>query len=122
MLVESQLGTWLVGTGSEHHVLYAYQFNNAQNVFAAMMQVETPYWQPVPRAPSPWTPSSFYSDPNFVGCQKNVSQCYMQWALRIIGSETRTLLLYGQGFWVSFLILSLRTCIFNIVVETRHHF
>ena len=26
----------------------------------------------------------------------------MQWSLRIIGSETHTLPLYGQGFWVFF--------------------
>jgi glucan 1,3-beta-glucosidase len=96
MLVEAQQGTWLVGTGSEHHTLYAYQFNNAQNVFAAMQQVETPYWQPTPRAPNPWTPSLAYSDPTFEGCPSNVSQCYMQWALRIIGSETHTLPLYGE--------------------------
>ena len=40
MLVEAKGGTWLVGTGSEHHTLYAYQFKDAQNVFAAMMQGE----------------------------------------------------------------------------------
>jgi hypothetical protein len=38
MLVEAQHGTWLVGTGSEHHTLYAYQMNNAANVYGAMMQ------------------------------------------------------------------------------------
>lgn len=119
MLIEAKEGTWLVGTGSEHHTLYAYQFNNAQNVFAAMMQgtsfceslkmtgltwfpVETPYWQPDPRAPAPWTPNPAFADPTFAGCQGNVSQCYMQWSLRIIGSETHTLPLYGQGFWVFF--------------------
>ena len=102
MLVEAQGGTWLVGTGSEHHTLYAYQLNNAQNVFAAMMQVETPYWQPTPRAPTPWTPSPVYSDPTFEGCPSNISQCYMQWALRIIGPETHTVPLYGLGFWVFF--------------------
>lgn len=26
----------------------------------------------------------------------------MQWALRIIGEETHTLAMYGQGFWVFF--------------------
>lgn len=42
MLIEATAGTWLVGTASEHQVMYAYQFNNAQNVMASMMQVETP--------------------------------------------------------------------------------
>jgi glucan 1,3-beta-glucosidase len=102
MFVEAQHGTWLIGTGSEHHTLYAYQFNDAQNVFASMQQVETPYWQPDPRAPAPWVPNATWSDPTFEGCAANVSQCYMQWALRIIGTESHTLNLYGQGFWVFF--------------------
>ena len=64
--------------------------------------VETPYWQPDPRAPAPWTPNPAFSDPTFQGCARNVSQCYMQWSLRIIGADTHTLPLYGQGFWVFF--------------------
>jgi glucan 1,3-beta-glucosidase len=38
ILIEATEGTWLVGIGSEHHTLYAYQFNNAANVFGAAMQ------------------------------------------------------------------------------------
>ncbi|SMY20093.1 unnamed protein product [Zymoseptoria tritici ST99CH_1A5] len=103
MLVEATKGTWLVGTGSEHHTLYAYQFVDASNVFAALMQVETPYWQPLPRAPLPWTPDAAWNDPDFAGCQaSNISQCNMQWALRIIGKNTHTLPFYGQGFWLFF--------------------
>lgn len=55
LLVESKLGTWLVGTAFEHNVLYQYQFAGAQNVQALMAQTETVYWQPAPAAPSPWT-------------------------------------------------------------------
>lgn len=102
MLIEATEATWLVGTGSEHHTLYAYQMNNAANVYGAMLQVETPYWQPDPRAPAPWTPNATWFDPTFEGCAQNVSQCYMQWSLRIIGAETHTLPLYGMGFWVFF--------------------
>lgn len=101
-LIEAKQSTWLLGTGSEHHTLYAYQFHNAQNVFAALLQVETPYWQPVPEAPAPWTPNATWNDPDFSGCQNNVSQCYMQWALRIIGPDTHTLPLYGHGYWLFF--------------------
>ena len=101
MLIEATTATWLIGTASEHHTLYAYQFNNAANVMAAMMQVETPYWQPLPRAPAPWTPNATWSDPTFSGCN-GVKECYMQWSLRILGSNTHTLNLYGQGFWVYF--------------------
>ncbi|CAK4031656.1 Glucan 1,3-beta-glucosidase [Lecanosticta acicola] len=102
MLIEATQGTWLVGTGSEHHTLYAYQLDNAQNVYASLMQVESPYWQPLPRAPAPWTPDPQWNDPDFAGCKGNVSQCYMQWALRIVGADTHTLALYGQGFWTFF--------------------
>ncbi|EME87161.1 glycoside hydrolase family 55 protein [Pseudocercospora fijiensis CIRAD86] len=103
VLIQAKKGTWLVGTGSEHHTLYAYQFENAQNVFAALLQVETPYWQPSPRAPAPWVPNATWQDPDFSGCEGgNVSQCYMAWALRIFGEETRTLPLYGHGFWTFF--------------------
>lgn len=101
MLIEATRGTWLVGTGVEHNVLYAYQLNNAQNVFTAMQQVETPYWQPGPRAPEPWTPDEGWGDPTF-DCAGLGDECYMSWHLRIIGSQTKTVALYGQAFWVFF--------------------
>ena len=102
MLIEATAGTWLVGTASEHHTLYAYQFNNAANVMAGLMQVETPYWQPLPRAPAPWTPNATWSDPTFSGCDSSFKECYMSWSLRIIGAASHTLNLYGMGFWVYF--------------------
>jgi glucan 1,3-beta-glucosidase len=45
ILVESTKATWLVGSGSEHHWLFGYNFNNAQNVYAGLLQVESPYMQ-----------------------------------------------------------------------------
>jgi glucan 1,3-beta-glucosidase len=39
---------WLYGTASEHHTLYQYRFYKAQNVFAGLIQTETPYYQPNP--------------------------------------------------------------------------
>ncbi|USW48104.1 Putative pectate lyase superfamily protein [Septoria linicola] len=104
LYIEASKGpTWLVGTGSEHHTFYAYQFRDAQNVFAALMQVESPYWQPTPQAPAPWTPDvATWHDPDFSTCQRNISQCSMQWALRMLGSETQTVNIYGMGVWVFF--------------------
>lgn len=55
MLVETAKAAWFVGTGFEHNTLYQYQLVNAENVYFGMVQVETPYWQPNPVAPSPWT-------------------------------------------------------------------
>lgn len=45
ILVEATKGTWLVGTAFEHHTLYQYNFEYASNVFTALQQSETPYWQ-----------------------------------------------------------------------------
>ena len=101
MLISAQQGTWLVGTGSEHNVFYAYQLVDAQNVFAALQQVETPYWQPDPRAPAPWTPDAAWRDPTF-DCAGQGDECYMSWHMRIMGSQTNTIALYGQAFWVFF--------------------
>jgi glucan 1,3-beta-glucosidase len=101
MLIAATQGTWLVGTGVEHNALYAYQLSNAQNVFAALQQVETPYWQPAPRAPEPWTPDAAWEDPTF-DCEGQGEECYMSWHLRIIGEKTKTIVLFGQAFWVFF--------------------
>ncbi|XHG09424.1 hypothetical protein AWENTII_012483 [Aspergillus wentii] len=70
LLVEATKGTWLVGTGFEHHALYQYNFEHAQNVFSALQQSETPYWQGPGNAlaPAPWADSLTSSDPNYSGC------------------------------------------------------
>ena len=107
MLVSATRGTWLVGTGVEHNVLYAFQLLNAQNVFAALQQVETPYWQPSPRAPEPWVPDAAWADPTFECGASQGDECYMSWHLRIIGSQTKTVALYGLAFWVFFFKSSL---------------
>ncbi|OKP10023.1 hypothetical protein PENSUB_4576 [Penicillium subrubescens] len=65
ILIESQGPTWLYGTSSEHHALYQYQFYNAKNVVMGMIQTESPYYQPVPRAPQPFKVRQFPADPDF---------------------------------------------------------
>ncbi|KAL2137006.1 hypothetical protein VTI74DRAFT_10482 [Chaetomium olivicolor] len=47
--------TLLYGTAPEHAVYYQYNFHNACNVFAAMIQTESPYYQPTPPPPAPFT-------------------------------------------------------------------
>lgn len=39
LLIESVEPTWLYGTSSEHSVFYQYNFHNARNIFAGMIQV-----------------------------------------------------------------------------------
>ncbi|KAL2176487.1 pectin lyase fold/virulence factor [Thermothelomyces heterothallicus CBS 202.75] len=54
LLVESTDATWLYGTSSEHAVMYQYNFWKARNVFAGMIQTESPYYQPTPKPPAPF--------------------------------------------------------------------
>ncbi|KAJ7919716.1 putative exo-beta-1,3-glucanase [Mycena leptocephala] len=65
ILVESARGpVWLVGTASEHHVIYQYAFNNAQNIYTGLIQTETPYFQPTPIPPAPFSTNPLYGDPS----------------------------------------------------------
>jgi glucan 1,3-beta-glucosidase len=42
VLVEGDGPVWMYGTSSEHNQLYNYQVVNAQNVYMALIQTETP--------------------------------------------------------------------------------
>ncbi|KAJ5099533.1 hypothetical protein N7532_006534 [Penicillium argentinense] len=67
-VLEATKGTWLTGTGSEHHWLYNYNFHSAQNVYAGLLQAENPYMQgdgATQTAPAPWTAESSLGDPDF---------------------------------------------------------
>ncbi|KAF7311541.1 hypothetical protein MKEN_01056500 [Mycena kentingensis (nom. inval.)] len=68
ILSESQGPVWLIGTASEHHVLYQYYLFNARDHYIGLMQTETPYFQPLVGAaplPAPFTSMSKYHDPEF---------------------------------------------------------
>ncbi|GLA29055.1 hypothetical protein AnigIFM63326_006943 [Aspergillus niger] len=102
LLVEGTAATWLIGTGSEHNTLYQYNFQYARNVFTAMQQSETPYWQGAgSRAlnPAPWTYLDS-SDPDYSNCAASDSKCRMALFERIYGSSD--LFLYGGCNWVFF--------------------
>ncbi|KAI8837405.1 glycoside hydrolase family 55 protein [Chytriomyces cf. hyalinus JEL632] len=108
MLVESTNAVWLYGTASEHNHLYNYQFMNAANVFAAMFQVETPYYQGVPTALTPITPLAAFNDPTFSNCTPGDKRCIKAWGLRII--NTRDMIVYGAGLY-SFFENYTQTCL-----------
>jgi hypothetical protein len=42
----------MYGTSSEHNILYQYQVSGAKDLYMGMIQAESPYFQPVPRAPA----------------------------------------------------------------------
>ncbi|TVY67484.1 Glucan 1,3-beta-glucosidase [Lachnellula suecica] len=97
VLIESDVGpVWLYGTSSEHSVLYNYQISNASNVYMALIQTETPYFQSNPDATTPFTSNSVYADPVFSG---NAS-ANKAWGLRIVDSDD--ILVYGAGLYSFF--------------------
>lgn len=101
MLVEAAQASWLHGLAFEHATLYQFHFLNAQNVFVAMQQCESPYWQGTGSpalAPAPWTPSSAFGDPTFANCAPADALCRMAWFLSITGGAH--IFIYGSAFWV----------------------
>ncbi|KAH8157033.1 hypothetical protein CIB48_g11215 [Xylaria polymorpha] len=99
MLIESQGPSWFYGTGSEHSVMYNYQLNNAKNIYLGHIQTETPYYQPNPVAPAPFTSAqSFAADPSFDACTTDA--CKASWGLRVVDSTNITL--HGVGLYSFF--------------------
>ncbi|KAI8649290.1 hypothetical protein NCS57_01465700 [Fusarium keratoplasticum] len=100
ILIESQRA-WLWATSSEHSTLYQYQLTGAKNILMGMIQTESPYYQPVPRAPSPFRIGHFPDDPCFQDCKTDRVGCYSSWALRIIDSSAIYVLGAGLYSWFS---------------------
>ncbi|CAG8905451.1 unnamed protein product [Penicillium egyptiacum] len=100
ILIESKL-SWLYGTASEHCTLYQYQLSGASNILMGMIQTESPYYQPVPLAPNPFTPGSFPNDPLFKKCDSSSVVCAFSWAVRIIDSTSIWVLGSGLYSWYS---------------------
>ncbi|KAI0542146.1 pectate lyase superfamily protein-domain-containing protein [Xylaria digitata] len=97
-LVESKGPLWLWATAPEHSTLYQYRFYNAENIFAATLQTESPYYQPEPKAPAPFTGAfALPDDPTFSYCSPNSATCAYSWAMEVIGSSN--LMIYGAGFY-----------------------
>jgi len=67
LLIESRSAVWLYGTASEHATMYQYSFFGASNIFAGMVQTESPYYQPQPQPPAPFGHSVniFAGDPSY---------------------------------------------------------
>lgn len=115
VLITSEDGpVWMYGTSSEHSVLYNYQIVNAANVYMALIQTETPYFQSNPDATTPFTSNAAYFDPTFTGS----SSTNKAWGLRIVDSED--VFVYGAGLYSFFdnysqTCLSTESCQDNIV-------
>ncbi|KAK2865261.1 hypothetical protein FQN49_003754 [Arthroderma sp. PD_2] len=97
-LIESTGAVWGYGTASEHNTLYNYQIQNAKNVYLALIQTETPYYQSNPDALVPFAPDSKWNDPTFGDC--TTAACKKAWGLRILNSSD--IYLFGGGLYSFF--------------------
>ena len=92
---ESQGPVWLVGTGSEHHILVNYNLAGAANHYLGLPQTESPYFQPTPPPPGPlYTSLSEWKDPTFTGHEKAA------WGLHV--TKSRNILVFGAGLYSFF--------------------
>lgn len=98
LLVESDVA-WLWGTSVEHCVFYQYQLSSAKNILMSMIQTESPYFQPSPKAPVPFKTGIFPNDPTFANC--TTLGCYSSWAIRVVDSSSIYLLGAGLYSWFS---------------------
>jgi hypothetical protein len=103
ILIESRKPTWLYGTASEHSTYYQYGFYRAENIHAGMIQTETPYYQPNPTPPIPFSDltAKFNGDPDFGACSTNASAsgCDSAWAVRVERSANITISGAGLYSW-----------------------
>lgn len=90
----------LYGTASEHAVFYQYNFNKASNIFAGMLQTESPYYQPTPPPPAPFSKQVglLPGDPDYTCTPNNeFNGCDESWALMVRGSSN--LIITGAGLY-----------------------
>ncbi|OBZ70776.1 Glucan 1,3-beta-glucosidase [Grifola frondosa] len=92
IMSESQGPVWLIGTASEHSIMYQYSLVNAQNHYLGMIQTETPYFQPNPVPPAPFIPNSNFKDPTLGPGAA--------WALSV--SNSQNILVFGAGLYSFF--------------------
>ncbi|EJF66026.1 exo-beta-1,3-glucanase [Dichomitus squalens] len=91
ILSESAGPVWLIGTGSEHHTLYQYNLVGAKDHYLGLIQTETPYYQPVPAPPAPFSTNSALHDPTYSGSQTSA------WAVNIESSSD--IIIFGAGLY-----------------------
>lgn len=94
----------LYATASEHAVFYQYNFNGASNIFAGMLQTESPYYQPTPSPPAPFAAvvGLYPSDPVYSCASSNdFGGCDESWAVIITKSKNIFIASAGIYSWFS---------------------
>ncbi|KAJ6504338.1 exo-beta-1,3-glucanase [Mycena vitilis] len=85
------------GPVSPHLVFYQYSIVASQYVYAGMIQTETPYYQPTPAPPSPFSAISEWDDPSW-------GNSGSAWALNI--AQSSNVYIYGAGLYSFFISYS----------------
>lgn len=94
ILSESAGPVWMIGTGSEHHVMYQYNLVGAKNHFMGLIQTESPYFQPSPGAPGPFVTNAQWKDPSFP------TGLAHSWGLNVAASTD--IIVFGAGLYSFF--------------------
>lgn len=76
-------------------------------IYLGHIQTETPYFQPVPVAPKPFTVGTFPGDPSFDSCSND--SCRESWALRIVDSSD--IVVHSAGMYSFFINFDQSTCV-----------
>ena len=105
-LIESTAPVWLYATASEHAVYYQYNFHNASTIFTSMIQTESPYYQPTPLPPAPFTSAvgKFPGDPDYTcapGDDDEFNGCDESWGVIMRGCEDILIASAGLYSWFS---------------------
>ncbi|KAK5108854.1 hypothetical protein LTR62_007744 [Meristemomyces frigidus] len=98
ILVESQGPVVMYGTAFEHSMLYNYNFANAKDIYAGVIQSETMYAQDNPNALDPFSPVKAYTDPTFEECF--ITTCYKTIGLNMYNATY--IFIYGAGLYSFF--------------------
>ncbi|KAI6165441.1 glycoside hydrolase family 55 protein [Pisolithus thermaeus] len=109
ILSESLGPVWFIGT-AEHAALYQYNLNGAESHWIGFAQTETPYYQPVPQAPAPYSINKKYADPTFEGT--------LGWAWALYVQESWSITLFGGGFYSFFQNYS-TACLANVSCQDQ---
>jgi hypothetical protein len=110
ILSHSQGPVWMIGTASEHHVLYQYSLVGAKNHYMGLIQTETPYFQPDPAPPGPFDLQTVYDDPTFDHGMT------MAWGLWVESSND--IIVFGAGHY-SFFQNFTATCEANTTCQAQ---
>lgn len=123
ILVESSGPTWFYGTASEHSIIYQYNFNGANNIFAGMIQTESPYYQDTATSlsPGPWgfSGAALPTDPFFLDgtCWGDAETCDFAWA--VVVNSTNNLTIAGAGLYSWFDNYDQSTCVDDQACQQR---